>query len=359
MKLQSTVSRQLRFSPRRIALLAVALALILLTGCVSHPQGEAAVPATPVNFALAASESTPTQPVPDAAPPTPDPAQQEPMPIPAPEQFSLIWLADTQSIAYHEDIDVFQAMGEWIVEQAPQLNVKYIVQTGDMVDNGFQPKQWKSFGVLLDQFYGKIPYLPIAGNHDLGVKLEDYRIYLERPFVKALPEDHVYKRGRAVYAEFQAGGQDFLLLGAGWNADVDSTVWMNGVLRAHPNHVAILMFHSYIRANGELSRPGIALHDLVVAKNPNVRLVLCGHLRGNGYRLEQFDDNADGKPDREVNAMLYNYQGYTRVKSGQIRVLRFDTAARSIHVTTYSPYNKQYYRDDFFQSPEFDLLNAF
>jgi len=285
-------------------------------------------------------------------------ASPAPTATPKPEKFSIIWLADTQTTAYHQHNDVFQAMGEWIIENEKPLNIRYIVQTGDLVDNGFKKKQWDSFDVLLKQFYGKIPYLPIAGNHDLGVKWENYRAYLEQPFVQDLPKEQVFNRGRAVCAEFQAGGIDFLLIGAGWNAEASCARWINSVLHAHPDHVAILLFHSYINATGDLSHQGISLHNLV-SKNPNVRLVLSGHLRGNGFRAEEFDDDVDGKVDRTVNAMLYNYQGYDHNSSGQLRVLQFDTATRNIHVYTYSPYTQDYYRDEFFKTSEFDLLNAF
>ena len=279
------------FLARRIALLIIALFLLPVFGCNQSMQTQPSETVTPVVLNTAMVTPSPVA-TPTPIPPTPTPS---PTPAPFPEQFSVIWLADTQNIAYHLNDGVFQTMGEWILEQEDPLNIKYIVQTGDMVDNGYKENQWRSFDVLLRQFYGKIPYLPIAGNHDLGVKLEDYSAYVELPFVKAFPKDQIYDHGRAVYAAFQAGGENFLLLGAGWNEHVTSAVWMNEVLRAHPNHIAILMFHSYINAEGELSRPGTEIHDMIVAKNPNVRLVLCGHLRGNGYRLEEFDDDGDGE----------------------------------------------------------------
>lgn len=336
--------------------MTLAFFLLSLFGCNQSAQVSPSATVTPVVLIVTKDEAAAVTPSPDI---TATPAPPTPTPVSSPEQFSIIWLADTQNIAYHLNDDVFQAMGEWIVEQQEPLNIKYIVQTGDMVDNGYKEKQWMSFDVLLSQFYGKIPYLPIAGNHDLGVKLEDYSAYLERPFVKALPHDRVYENGRAVYAEFQAGGQDFLLLGAGWNEHVTSAAWMNEVLRAHPNHIAILMFHSYIDSDGQLTHQGSEIHDMIVAANPNVRLVLCGHQRGNGYRLEEFDDDGDGEMNRAVSAMLYNYQNYGHTNSGQIRVLSFDTATRNIHVSTYSPFTKRYYWDDTFHSIEFELPNAF
>ena len=338
---------------RTICVLLLLLALIVVYFGVVRPH----LPAQPGVLRVSATPTASPTPAPFASPaqnPT-----QKPTPKPSPEQFSIIWLSDTQTIAYRKDNRVFQAMGEWIVAQEKVLDIRYIVQTGDLVDNGYVKKQWDSFDVMAQQFFGKIPYLPIAGNHDLGIKLEKYDAYLEIPYVKALPNDHSYRNGQAVYAKFQAGGQDFLLLGAGWNADITSAGWMNKILKSHPNHVAILLFHSYVTAKGDLSYQGDEMRDLVVAKNPNVRLVLSGHIRGSGYRLEEFDDDGDGTMDRKVHAMLYNYQEYPSYNSGQLRVLMFDTATRDIHVTTYSPYTDRYYADSHFKEKEFDLLDAF
>jgi predicted MPP superfamily phosphohydrolase len=356
MELRSNKRREYRFRIESIAILLLLLILLSSLGCQSVPAETSLVTFTPAPFTISIADGSATNP-PNISPPLPPPPP--PTPIPTPEEFSIVWLADTQTIAYHQQNDVFQAMGEWIMSNEKPLDIRYIVQTGDMVDNGFQKKQWDSFHILLDQFYGKIPYLPIAGNHDIGVKWENYRGYLDQSFVKELPKDHIFNRGRAVYAEFQAGGVDFLLIGAGWNSEVLSSYWVNKTLKAHPDHVAILLFHSYTRVDGGLSRQGVFVHDMIVKNNPNVRLVLSGHLRGNGFRAEEFDDNNDGVMDRTVNAMLYNYQGYDHTNSGQIRVLTFDTATRNIHVFTYSPYTERYFRDEYFKSNEFDLENAF
>ena len=301
--------------------------------------------------------TTPT-PAPSVAPSLP-PASPAPTATPKPETFTIIWLSDTQTIAYNKDNKVFKAMGEWIAAQEEPLDIRYIVQTGDMVDNGYMQKQWDSFLIMSDYFYGKIPYLTIAGNHDLGVKRQEYSAYLELPFVTDLPAEQKFKGGQALYAEFTAGGEDFLLIGAGWGADVSSTVWINKVLRAHPDSVAILLMHSYLNASDGLSYQGDEIRDQIVATNPNVRLVLAGHIRGSGYLMEEFDDDGDGTMDRQVHAMLYNYQEYPRYGSGQLRILTFDTATRNIHVATYSPYTDRYYSDRHFKAMEFDLENAF
>ena len=335
------------------ALIILLSLLVLIVAAFKIWRLDEAIP-----IVIFAPKYTPAVISPEAPKPTPESAP-EPTPIPAPEQFTIIWIADTQSIAYRKDDKVFRAMGEWIMENKEPLNIRYIIQTGDLVDNGYQEKQWKSFNILRDYFYGKIPYLTIAGNHDLGVKKQDYSAFLSQPFITDLPEEQKFRGGEAVWAEFQAGGVNFLLIGAGWGKDVSSAPWINSVLQAHPNHVAILLVHSYITAKDVLSYQGDEVRDLIVAKNPNVRLVLAGHIRGSGYLAEEFDDNGDGTMDRTVQAMLYNFQEYPTYSSGQVRILTLDTATRNIHVATYSPYTDRYYLDSHFKDKEFDLLNAF
>jgi predicted MPP superfamily phosphohydrolase len=296
-----------------------------------------------------------------AAEGTPEPTStQTPAPTatPAPTPFSIVWLSDTQSITYYNYPHAMEDMGRWIAEQRVPENILYVVQTGDMVDNGFVPRQWDIFDECYNQFKDDIPYFAIAGNHDIGVKLQDYSAYLARPNVSSIPRRNSFERGRAVYATFEAGGTKFLLLGAGWESEEMSVDWMNQVLKEHSDSVAILLFHSYILMDGSYTNKGKMLFEKVVKPNPNVRLVLCGHVSVSGARFEELDDNGDGVNDRKVTAMLYNYQDFME-NCGQLRLLTFDPVTRSIDVMTYSPFTGRYFWDDYFKTVEFTLEDAF
>jgi hypothetical protein len=129
---------------------------------------------------------------------------------------------------------------------------------------------------------------------------------------------------------------------------------MNGILREHPNSVAILLFHGYIQTNGTYTVVGKKMFEQVVRPNPNVKLVLSGHVLGTAVRFEDVDDNGDGAPDRRVTALMYNYQN-ADMDCGQLRLLTFDPMARSLRVLTYSPYQKRYYRDFVYSSSDFLL----
>lgn len=281
-----------------------------------------------------------------------------PPPTPAPTPFSFVWLADTQSMSYYDYPGALASMGHWIAEQRKDRNILYVLQTGDAVDEGWVPRQWEHFDQLYNSFKDLLPYFSIAGNHDVGIKWHGYEPYLERPNVRNTSPEQSFEKGRAVYATVHAGGMDFLLLGAGWESELDAAGWMNTVLQEHPNDIAILLFHGYINADGTFTRIGKQMFEQVVRPNPNVRLVLSGHVRGTGYRLDELDDSGDGIPDRSVNSMIYNYQHYGE-NCGQLRILTFDPLVQSIEVTTYSPYMDRFYKDDYFKSETFFLEQSF
>jgi hypothetical protein len=280
-------------------------------------------------------------------------------PLPELTTFSIVWISDTQNMVYHDFPGALESMGKWIIDNRYRENIKYVVQTGDAVDNGFCEWQWVNYHKLYDQFAGQIPFFVVAGNHELHVKFERWDAYLARPEISTIPRVNSFERGKAVYATFEVDGEKFLLIGAGYGAELESVDWMNSVLKYHPDYTAILLFHGYLKAHGEYLAIGEELFERVVKPNPNVRLVLCGHCTGNtSYRLEEIDDDGDGTPDRAVNALMYNYQDWVQ-DCGQLRLLTFDTATRSITVKTFSPYTGKEYRDDHFKAAEFTITNAF
>ena len=261
-------------------------------------------------------------------------------------------------MSYYNYPGALSKMGQWIADERANHNILYVVQTGDAVDEGWIAKQWKNFDQLYDKFKDTLPYFPIAGNHDVGMQWHGYGPYLARPYVRSIPRYNSFEGGRASFATFSAGGTDFLLLGAGWESELDAADWMDDVLNRYPDSVAILLFHGYINVDGSFTKVGQQMFDQVVTKHPNVRLVLCGHVRGTGYRADDLDDTGDGKPDRRVNTMIYNYQHYDQ-NCGQLRLLTFNPATRSIVVMTYSPVSDYLFKDDYFKAEVFTLKDAF
>ncbi len=324
---------------RRKLILCLILCLLFFAAFVSYPCESTAAQAS----------ASPTL----APSPTPEPAAQTPEPTP----FSIVWIADTQNTAYAQP-DVFYTLGSWIANNAKNLNIVQVVQTGDLVDSGSRAREWNAFFRAYDLFHEEIPYVTVAGNHDLNVLAPSYNAFLSQRFLDELPAEQKFEGGKALYAFLTAGGTDFILVGVGFSAGEQSVEWASSVLSAYPNHVAILLFHSYLHPRLGLYEEGPMLYSALVAPHQNVRLVLCGHFRGDAFRIDTFDDDSDGQTDRTVYTMMQNFQHYN--PDGQIRLLTFDPLARSITVDTFSTvHTAWHYRDSTLRVNPFLLDNAF
>lgn len=279
------------------------------------------------------------------------------------ETFTIIWISDTQDMAYHGYDHVMQKMGAWIFYRKEALNIKYVVQTGDAVDNGASPEQWEEFNLMLHEFKDEIPYIGVAGNHE--VKKNGYREYLMRPEVKLIPRSNSYMAGKASYCTLEVNECKLLIIAVGYGVEEESSKWVNSVLKQHKDHSAILLYHDYLQTNRRFSITGKSMYRQIVLPNPNVRLVLCGHVCDSlcsfclSSRVDLIDDNGDGIIDRTITQMMYNYQK-SGMDNGQLRILEFNTSDRSITVSTYSPVTKRHYRDwTFGNESTFVLENAF
>jgi len=349
---QTTTQPSISVAPRNFA-------------CVSLPQGKRAMHPNPPGKAVSAALPALPPTEQDVSDDFPSGSADLQPNIPVFERaehsasaFSIVWLSDTQTMSYMRYPGRLQQMGEWIANERAKRNIRYVVQTGDAVENVFSDWQWAEFDTCYNEFKEDLPFFAVAGNHDIDNQRSDYTSFLERDYITNLPADHAFENGRAAYATVSAGGMKILLLGAGWDSEINAIPWMNNVLQHHADYTAILLFHSYIKQDGQFTVTGKQMFERVVKPNPNVRLVLCGHVHGTGYRQDPIDDTKDGLPDRNVNALLYNYQDWT-VDTGQLRVLTLDPLKRDLTVMTYAPPVERYYRDSHFATVEFTIEDAF
>ena len=283
---------------------------------------------------LLENEGQPT-PRPTAVPtPTPT-ATPEPTPTPVPTPFSLYWVSDTQVYAYRYP-KVFNKMFAYMANTYEEQNALGVLMTGDIVDNRTETRHWANAKAAIGLLPEALPLWSVAGNHDVGADKADYRTYLSYGFCAADEGDQLYKDGVCWYDTFTAAGQDFLLLGIGWQNDTDYLPWVKAVLETYPDHCAILLIHSFLTDKGGLTGTGKTLEKELLGAYPSLRLVLCGHNDGS-VRWSRTYEN-----DRTVNALLYNFQDDKKYGLGYLRILTFDPLDRSIHVTTYSPWFDDY-----------------
>ena len=262
--------------------------------------------------------------------------------------FTIAWESDTQYYNSRDEIhDRQRSIHDYLLGQRENLNLQYLIHTGDIVDWSEGEAQWEraepAYAALDD---AGLPYGVLAGNHDVDQQTNDYENfsrwygahrYEDRPWWGG---DHLDNRGH--YDLITAGGIDFLFLYMGWGAGDEQLRWMNEVLAAYPERIAFVNLHEYMLTTGGLGLTPQRIHDEVIATNANVRFVLSGHYHDAFTRVDGFDDDGDGTDDRTVTSMLFDYQDLPNGGEGYLRLLHFDSATGTIRVRTYSDHLRDY-----------------
>ena len=253
-------------------------------------------------------------------------------------QYTIAWMSDTQR--YSRDYpQIFLGMTRFLRENREQLNLGYVVHTGDIVSNAKKTPQWENARAAMDELKD-IPHGVLAGNHDRrsATNYKDYSQYFgEQAF-----SDYPYYGGswldnQGHYDLITLGSTDFIFVYLSYHPDDEAVAWAGEAFARYPERVGVLCVHDYLNANTTLSSTGKKLNREVVAKNPNVYLVLSGHRHHEDMLVDYFDDTGDGVAERIVYQMIANYQGLNRGGEGFIRFLQIDEEAGLIRLFTYSP----------------------
>lgn len=282
----------------------------------------------------------------------------------APEDydFCFAWETDTQYYAeewqYH-----FLNMNQWIVDNAEEKKIKYVIHTGDIVDDYDMIYEWENADEAMQIFDDAgMPYGVLGGNHDVAAGLGEndnyYTYFSEDRFTSQETYGGSYKNNLGHYDLISENGQDFVIVYMSWNIYQEEIDWMNDVLQQYSDRKAILCFHPYTnvsQSNGTyLDYFGQLIQKEVVAKNENVFAVLNGHYHGSSYETAMFDDDGDGVNDRTVYQICTDYQSGFEGGSEYIKFLYFDLDNDKIYMNSYSPYLNDF---NYFDTDSVDVLN--
>jgi 3',5'-cyclic AMP phosphodiesterase CpdA len=271
---------------------------------------------------------------------------QDQIPARGDYDYTIAWMSDTQ---FYSELHphIYESQVKWIRDQAAAMNIRYVIHTGDLVNEPTARYQWERASQYMQVLEdADLPYGVLAGNHDVGTTDSDYTTY-EQYFGAGRFEQEPYygesyKNNRGHYDLISASGNDFIFLYMGWGVNEEDMAWMNQVLSEHPDRIAVVSLHDYLQPNGTRSITGNKVYQDVVLKNKNVAAVLSGHYTGSALLTDEIDDNGDGAPDRRVYQMLNDYQGFEEGGMGYMKLLHFDTESNTIYVNTYSPYKNDY-----------------
>ena len=254
--------------------------------------------------------------------------------------FNLMWTTDLQhcSEMYPEITD---KQFSWVIDNFDALKTKMLVNTGDLVQVVSVENQWENISEDYKSIEDAgIPYAVLTGNHDVsGSDSSIYNNYFPVSRLKTNPYWGGTNNRDCYYYVFEENGAKFIVIAMGVTYDKSDIEWASNVLKDHSDYFGIIMVHDYLRVDGSIQLTGgvsdvSMLHDELIAKNDNVRLVLCGHNHSANTNLEYFGN-------RPVYSILMDYQDLAMGGLGYMRMLKFDVENDLIYVNTYSPYENK------------------
>jgi len=227
------------------------------------------------------------------------------------------------------------------MEDGPEP-VRFVLQSGDAVVNGRDPKQWNvSFIGLINQIttIGGVPYYLAPGNHDVtsAAELNDpgrlvgLQNYL-RAVGQLIPADGATRRlsGYPTYG-FGYGNTFVIAFDSNIAADATQLAWVRGQLegldRTRYTHV-VAFFHHPVFSSGPhggstIERPTAAVRAIYMPlfRKHHVELLFTGHEHLYEHFVERYRDAAGQtrRIDQIVSggggAPLYTYQGEPRLRA--------------------------------------------
>ncbi len=285
--------------------------------------------------------------------------------------FTIIGLPDTQF--YTEEPQgsnsgggghngIFKAQTQWIANHRIDSNIAFVVQLGDCVQNGDNPPttdkqiEWRRADTAMKNIENPIvpitdgiPYGICVGNHDetpIGDAINGTTALYNQYFGNARFTGRGYYGGRYGtinnnnhYELFTSGGIDFIHISIEYFVDGSSAKlqtlldWADALLKANPARKGILSTHNLLGTGNpaNFQGPGQKIYD-DLKDNPNLFLMLAGHVPGEGRRSDTYNGNT-------IYSLLSDYQsGFTNGGNGFMRIMEFRPAENVMTVKTYSPY---------------------
>ncbi|MBR4905761.1 MAG: metallophosphoesterase [Clostridia bacterium] len=344
------------------------LVLLLLIGCGGQNAAQPSESASPTYDAedtIIVSAVKPQETILTATVLTTPPATAEPIaeptakpteePTPAPQRYvaeegvyTIAWMSDPQHYS-KKFPETYYAMTSFLRDHSDEMHLAYIINTGDLVHNTDLESEWD----VADKAQTMIDNIPngvLAGNHDVLDPI-GYKTFCARFGEKRYKDKPWYggsfENNRGHYDLLTIGETEYLFVYMGFGPTKKAIQWVSDVFKQYPERVGVLCLHDYYTKQLTLSADGKKWHDSVVAKSPNLYMVLCGHKYGAYCFPESFDDDKDGREDRTVYQMLFNYQASLQDGGGgYLRLMQIDEAAGTMHNLTYSPLLEDFNRFD-------------
>jgi len=271
------------------------------------------------------------------------------------EEFTIVFIPDTQ--LYSESYpEIFTKQTEWIVENKEELNIKFVMHLGDIVQNVGEEKEWERASESMGVLDGEIPYLIVPGNHDIDEDLS-YNTFNEYFPVSRFDYDwyggsYPESENQNNYGFFLFNDEEFLVMGLDFCPNDEALNWANSVIEDNFDRKVILFTHLYLYLDGTRFGPGDgfscesypkcwkgscndgeAIWDKLVKKHDNVLLV------GSAHTFPALENSkTDCVDGNYVHQTVQDFQDLEGGGTGWLRYYTFKTNEKIIESRAYSPY---------------------
>ncbi|MCX6718847.1 MAG: metallophosphoesterase [Candidatus Taylorbacteria bacterium] len=267
--------------------------------------------------------------------------------------FTVIVLPDTQFYSADHP-DIFCKQTQWIVDHKKDLNIVFVSQLGDIVNDGAKRMdEWANASKCMGKLDGVVPYSVIPGNHDADIssnKSSGFTAFDSTFPVSRFNANSWYggnygdnRNNYEIISVDVEHPQKLLFL----NLEIEPTdkvlEWADGIVKAHPDFYTILTTHKYLLAAPGSGREGTVdfssdgnsgegIWNKLVKDDCSISMVWSGHNHGEN-RISSL--NSCGK---NVNQIVQDYQTLENGGDGWLRIYIFTPTKHAIEVYTYSPY---------------------
>jgi hypothetical protein len=268
---------------------------------------------------------------------------------------------------------LFEAQTTWIARNKEKHNIQYVLQLGDITDNGSAKQFRRAQKAMKILDTNKVPYAIAVGNHDYAspksggatTRKTLFNEYFRPDDFKKWPTfGGLMKEGEMAncYHLFTAGGRDWIVLSLEWGPRDETVAWANEVLDKFPTRKAILITHAYLWEDGtrldwaakgkkqganphEYKTPstmndGEELWNKLVKKH-DFAFVFSGHIDAKDSPLLS-TKNEKGKTTHQI---LSDFQSLPLGGEGYLTLVEFLPDGNTVQLKNYSPHYDNYLTD--------------
>lgn len=262
-------------------------------------------------------------------------------------EWTLLTVPDTQHYSQNRPnapIENMRLAFDWIVEKKDQLNIQFVQGLGDIVEGWDAEWEWQNSTSAWYKLRGKVPFMPITGNHDDPWTMNQY-------FPVSMFSGEPWWGGSSGgiennYALITIGNEDYMFLQIE-TYDQFSRFNPTGlnfgkqVLEQHPNRKVILATHDTWETN--------TIKDNLLTKFDNIILSNAGHTCTREALYQTTGPNG---------GVAHNFIADYQCDAQEVMLLRyyiFKPMEDKVEYYTYSPVTQQFEADASSQG-EFTLI---